>query len=406
MVVPFRAGPKFYADNRRADLLLKTFLEGLDFPDKGKLTVFFLLEVKEDKKSKSRDEGRSRRSAFDKPWPLIVTGFSEDFGKFLLWHQCFATASHSPSLGPSPAFQGNVVNDDPELITEALACIKAATWHDTSIQNLVKRITQSQGCSGNPAKLTVMMTQSWRLSYIETKNFDDDKGPVFLLTGAPIMNNLNMHRAITAHIRRLRIRVNFQQLINIDKIIGCNWCKNQNHLSHACLFLEVDSTWYGPSTDELRLRLFKTDTPKPASQKRKEDSTNLSGHSKRGKKNDNGWREVRHAPSLIAKPEHLSVLITDDLLEVRWTAEQRGAIQPTPERADGAITVWEPSFSPKKSLLNGSILACRGKLHKINTVLTVLASHYPVKALMYLLIIPHHKTTMRVVTAGNQPRNS
>ncbi len=93
--VPFGAGPKFYADNRRADLMLKNFLEGLDFPDKGKLTVFFPLEVKEDKKSKSRDEGRSRRSAFDKPWPLIVTGFSEDFGKFLLWHQCFTTVLHS-----------------------------------------------------------------------------------------------------------------------------------------------------------------------------------------------------------------------------------------------------------------------------------------------------------------------
>ncbi len=93
--VPLRAGPKFYADNRRADLMLKTFLKGLNFPDKGKLTVFFPLEVKEDKKSKSRDEGCSRRSAFDKPWPLIVTGFSEDFGKFLLWHQCFTTASHS-----------------------------------------------------------------------------------------------------------------------------------------------------------------------------------------------------------------------------------------------------------------------------------------------------------------------
>ncbi len=93
-VVPFGAGPKFYVDNRRADLMLKTFLKGLNFPDKGKLTVFFPLEVKEDKKSKSRDEGRSRRSAFDKPWPLIVTGFSEDFSKFLLWHQCFTTVSH------------------------------------------------------------------------------------------------------------------------------------------------------------------------------------------------------------------------------------------------------------------------------------------------------------------------
>ncbi|KAK0467392.1 hypothetical protein IW261DRAFT_1426673 [Armillaria novae-zelandiae] len=214
--VPFRAGPKFYADNRRADLLLKMFIDGLDFPDKGKITVFFPLETKEDKKSTNRDEGHSRRSAFDKPWPLVVTGFSEDFGKFLLWYQCFATASQSVwNLVPfNPkslawtitAFQGNVVSNEPELIADALACIKAATWHDVAIQNLVKHITQAHGRSGNPAELTVNMTQSWRLSYIEMKNFDNDKGPIFLLTGAPITDNLDFHRAIATHIRRLKIR--------------------------------------------------------------------------------------------------------------------------------------------------------------------------------------------------------
>ncbi|KAK0471006.1 hypothetical protein IW261DRAFT_1425525 [Armillaria novae-zelandiae] len=222
--VPFGAGPKFYTENHRADLLLKTFLDTLDFPEKGKLT---------------------------------------DFGKFLLWNQCFTTASHSVwNLIPFnlkelawtiTAFQGNIVSNDLDLIAKALACIKAATWRDTSIQNLVKCITQSQGCSGNPAELTVMMTHSWRLSYIETRNFNDNKGPVFLLTGQPITDNLDMHRAIAAHIRRLRIRVNYQQLINVDKIIRCDWCKNQNHPSHACPFLEVDSTWYGLSTDKLRL---------------------------------------------------------------------------------------------------------------------------------------------------------
>ncbi|KAK0478558.1 hypothetical protein IW261DRAFT_1565532 [Armillaria novae-zelandiae] len=301
--VPFRAGPKFYADNRRANLLLKTFLETLDFPEKGKLTVFFPLEEKEDKKGHNREEGCSKRSAFNKPWPLVITGFSEDFGKFLLWNQCFATASHSVwNLIPfNPrelawtitAFQGNVVSNDPNLIAEVLTCIKAATWRDTSIQNLVKCITQTQGRSGNPAELTVMMTHSWRLSYLETRNFDDNKGPIFLLTGQPITDNLDMHRAITAHICRLRIRVNYQQLINVDKIIGCDWCKNQNHPSHACPFPEVDSTWYGPSTEELRLHLLKTDVPKQTFQKRKEDSANPSGRSKRGKKNDDSWREVR-----------------------------------------------------------------------------------------------------------------
>ncbi|KAK0209610.1 hypothetical protein IW262DRAFT_1468881 [Armillaria fumosa] len=240
----------------------------LDFPDKGKLTVFFPLEAKEDKKSRNNKGGHTRRSAFHKLWPLIITGFSETFGKFLLWNQCFTTASHSVwNLVPfNPkalawtitTYQGNVINNDPELIAEALTCIKNATWHNTSIQNLVKWITQAQGCSGNPAELTVQMTQSWCLSYIETKNFNDDKGPVFILTGEPITDNLNMHRAIAMHICRLSIHVNYQQLINVNKIIGYDWCKNQDHPSHACPFLEVNSTWYGPSLEELRLHMMKT----------------------------------------------------------------------------------------------------------------------------------------------------
>ncbi len=301
--VPFGAGPKFYEDNCRADLMLKMFLKGLDFPDKGKITVFFLLEAKEDKKSRNREEGRTRRSAFDKPWPLIVTGFSEKFGKFLLWNQCFATASQAVwNLVPfNPkalawtitAFQGNVVENDPVLIAEALARIKDATWRDTSIQNLVKWITQAQGLSGNPAELTVKMTQSWRLSYVETKNFDNDKGPVFLLTGEPITINLNMHRAITAHIRQLKIRVNYQQLINVNKIIGCDWCKNQDHPSHACPFPEVDSTWYGPSSDELQLHMMKTGAPKEVPRKRKEENSKPGGPSRRGKNNDDGWKVVK-----------------------------------------------------------------------------------------------------------------
>ncbi|KAG7446189.1 uncharacterized protein BT62DRAFT_920203 [Guyanagaster necrorhizus] len=218
--VPFGAGPKFYAENRRADLLLNTFLEVLDFPDKGKLTVFFPIEAKEDKKDRNKDEGRRRKSAFDKPWPLIITDFSENFAKFLLCNQCFATASHAvwnlipfnPKALASTitAFQGNVVSNDPDLIAEALACIKAATWCDVSIQSLVKRITQTQGRLGNPAELTVKMTRSWRLSYMETKNFEDDKGPVFLLTRERITDDLDMHRLLAAHIRQLKLRVNYQ----------------------------------------------------------------------------------------------------------------------------------------------------------------------------------------------------
>lgn len=240
--IPYGAGPRFYSENPRADLLLIEFLEGFDFPDKGSVTAFFPVESKEERKGRNK-EGRNRRSAIDKPWPLVITDISEDFAKFLLWHQCFATPSrvvwNFVPFNPKAlawviaAFQGNVVRDKAPLIADALASLKLAAWRDIPLQNLVKHITQAQGSFRNPVELTVRMTQSWHLLYVETKNLDNDKGPVFMLMGEPITDDLDFHQALTAHIRRLKVRVNYQQLLNVDKIISCDWCKNQDHPSHA-----------------------------------------------------------------------------------------------------------------------------------------------------------------------------
>lgn len=301
--IPYGAGPRFYSENPRADLLLKEFLEGFDFPDKGSVTAFFPVESKEEKRGRNKGEARSRRSAFDKPWPLVVTGISEDFIKFLLWHQCFAIPSHVVwnfiPFNPKAlawviaAFQGNVVCDNASLIAEALACLKLAAWRDIPLQNLVKRITQAQGNFGHPVELTVRMTQSWRLLYVETKNLDNDKGPVFMLMGEPITDDLDFHRVLAAHIRRLRVRVNYQQLLNVDKIIGCDWCKNQNHPSYTCPFPGIETAWYGPTTEELRLCMMRSESPKDTSRKWKEGSAKSGSRSKRGKNNDDDWKVVR-----------------------------------------------------------------------------------------------------------------
>lgn len=302
--IPYGAGPKFYSENSKADLLLMDFLEGFDFPDKGSVTAFFPVESKEEKRGRNKEEGRNRKSAFDKLWPLIVTGISDDFTRFLLWHQCFATPLrivwNSVPFNPKAltwviaAFQGNIVHDDASLIAEVLACLKSAAWRDIPLQNLIKRITQAQGNFGNPVELTVRMTQSWRLLYVETKNLEDDKGPVFMLMGKPITDDLDFHRALTAHIQRLKVCVNYKQLLNLDKIISCDWCKNQNHPSHACPFPEIDSAWYGPTTEELRLRMMKAEPPKDSNWKQKEDNVKSGSRPKCGRNNNDGWNIVRH----------------------------------------------------------------------------------------------------------------
>lgn len=201
-MIPYGARPKFYSDNPRTDLLTE-FLEGFDFPDKGTITALFPVKSKEERKGCNKEDHRSRKSAFDKPWPLVVTSISDDFIKFLLWHQCFAVPSrvvwNFVSFNPKAlawvitAFQGNVVRDDapPPFIAEAQACLKSAAWRDIPLRNLVKCITQSQGNFGNPVELTVWMTQPWDLLRAETKNLDNDKGPVFMFMGEPITDDLD-----------------------------------------------------------------------------------------------------------------------------------------------------------------------------------------------------------------------
>ncbi len=151
------------------------------------------------KQRKKREEGTRRRAATGRV-PLTNHGPSLS--------QAFLMTSPSSSMAPvlchsvahsmefrplQPQssrvgyrrFPRNVVAHAP-LIAEALACLKSAAWHNIPLQNLVKRITQAQGNFGNPVELTIRMTQSWRLLYVETMNLDDDKGPVFMLMGEPL----------------------------------------------------------------------------------------------------------------------------------------------------------------------------------------------------------------------------
>ncbi|KAK0443411.1 uncharacterized protein EV420DRAFT_1649195 [Desarmillaria tabescens] len=81
-VIPYGAGPKFYSENPRADLLLMEFLNRFDFPDKGAIMAFYPVEMGEERKGRNKEEGCNWKSVFDKPWPLIVTSISDDFMRF------------------------------------------------------------------------------------------------------------------------------------------------------------------------------------------------------------------------------------------------------------------------------------------------------------------------------------
>ncbi|KAK0454596.1 hypothetical protein EV421DRAFT_1896508 [Armillaria borealis] len=221
--LPYGAGPKWYAESPRADLLLKEFLDGFDFPDKGTISLL-------PSRGKGREEGEKGRSQQEERLRQAMAALSSR----VVWN--FVPFNPKALAWVISAYQGNVVRNDQSLIAEALACLKVAVWRDIPLQILVKSITRARGKSGNPVELTVKMTQSWRLVYTETKNLDNDKGEVLLLIGEPITEDLDLHRALAAHIRRLRVRVNYQRLLNVDKIIGCDWCKNQDHPSHACPF--------------------------------------------------------------------------------------------------------------------------------------------------------------------------
>ncbi|KAF9018686.1 hypothetical protein BDZ89DRAFT_1073624 [Hymenopellis radicata] len=307
MAVTQAAYPKiyWYADNPRADLALKEFLNAIDFAKKGSPRPFLPFETKEPKKGRD-GETRAKRSAFEKPWPIVIEGIAEEFREYLLWQQTFATQSRivwnfvpfDPESLPwiIGSYQGNIVSDDKDDIAEALACLKLEVWKSTAIQNLVKRIRQSQGKTGHPIDSVVEMTKSWRLVYIETKNLENDKGAVWSLMGLPITAELSEHRELAAHIRNLRVRVRYQMLLNVDKTIGCDWCKNHDHPSHSCPFPEIDPAWFGPTTAELRLRLTHATV---SDKEHRKPGTREGGVEKskakkgKGKSGGGEWTEVR-----------------------------------------------------------------------------------------------------------------
>ncbi|KAF8891530.1 hypothetical protein CPB85DRAFT_1441015 [Mucidula mucida] len=201
-VIPLGAGPKWYADNPRADLMLKEFLNAIEFKKKGSPRSFLPFETKEPKKGKD-GEIWLKRSAFEKPWPVVIEGIAEEFRDYLLWQQTFATQSRimwnfvpfDPKSLPwiIGSYQGNIISNDKDNIAEALACLKLEVWKSTAIQNLVKRIRQFQGKTGHPIDSVVEMTKSWRLVYIKTKNLDNDKGAVWSLMGLPITSDISKH---------------------------------------------------------------------------------------------------------------------------------------------------------------------------------------------------------------------
>jgi hypothetical protein len=183
-ILPHGGGRNFYQQRPHANREVVAFLETIDLVT-GDIDVALPYAFKVAK------QGRD----FDGPWPMILTGASDDLKAFLLWHQTFSV-NDKLTFHAIPfdldveswvimTISGDAVRDDARSKAKALGQIKRRLWADTQFVNFVNTVLAKAGVSGSPNQRVVEATKSFELTYVDTGNVKGEHAPVYQLTGKP-----------------------------------------------------------------------------------------------------------------------------------------------------------------------------------------------------------------------------
>ncbi|KAJ7860714.1 hypothetical protein B0H14DRAFT_2576489 [Mycena olivaceomarginata] len=114
------------------------------------------------------------KSDFDGPWPMIMTGASEELAKFLTWHQTFAV---------NRKLSFHALRFDPDLDSwfvrvtmpsaRPMGVIKKKLWHYPRFRALCNDIMTAEGVTGTIDQRVVRATDTFDLTLIHT---DDQHG--------------------------------------------------------------------------------------------------------------------------------------------------------------------------------------------------------------------------------------
>ncbi|KAJ3851385.1 hypothetical protein EV368DRAFT_83592 [Lentinula lateritia] len=261
-IIPYLAGPRWEAKyQEKATRALELFLKGIDFPDKGKITLSMSIPASD----------KDRRD-FGGPWVIILDDISAAFREWLLDLGLISLTEPGATFLIESSkdkmswvicnYSSSGVSDDAEDLANALTEIKRTIWRKETVRKLIadyvdnrrksKEHTTEAAVLAQKSLTQVLddLTSSWRLVFISCNNKEGDPNPRLQLQGKPISNDPHEQREWLKLIRSTIIYVGFKQLKPDNRVIGCVGCKTETHPSWACPYpINNEDRWLGPTED-------------------------------------------------------------------------------------------------------------------------------------------------------------
>ncbi|KAG6875692.1 hypothetical protein C0992_002812 [Termitomyces sp. T32_za158] len=208
-VIPFGAGAKLFSDNPSLNIQILNFLVSLG-----------IQSAPEDLQlAKARWRAKPKgKSDFQAPWTLILSGFSSELLEYLVWQQTFAvdklvTFNMFPfDKGLRSWFimniSGDAVKRGDAAKCQALGTIKSTLWFNTRFRSAVNAALSDSNVPGSTDERTLMATESFELTFIESNDARGNPAPIWQLTGKPLTSNVALHRAVVEAARAPRYWLN------------------------------------------------------------------------------------------------------------------------------------------------------------------------------------------------------
>jgi len=289
-IVVFGAGNRYFREHPAVNLEVQRFIKSLGLPNQN-VTV-----AKPAPKNKP-----NQKREFEKPWTMIMAGAEPELRSFLLWHQTFAV---TPTLAFSALpfdkgvqswvimnISGDAVNDSQAAKNNALGVIKSHLWFDPKFRAVTDRCLAMLGVGESTAERACLVTMTYDLTYIETKDSQGNDAPIWQLTGKPITADVERHREYLGIIRGGRYLVGIHFLEIEKHFVDCAGCKSDTHPAHMCPFPRVED-WMGPTPDNVERFLKRTEGSSGKKGKTSPSRRGGKSSSSKGGPSKDGWQTV------------------------------------------------------------------------------------------------------------------
>ncbi|KAF9494935.1 hypothetical protein BDN71DRAFT_1560805 [Pleurotus eryngii] len=244
----YGGGDKIKEENPNLMKDIQAFLQGLAIKGGEKLRV-----IDPPKKT------NAQRGDFAKPHILLLQHGSPELRAFILWFQTFAFQIDGRKIAFSavrfdinirPWFitniTGQIIDDDPNMMTIAVETIKEHLSKDTAFRNHVNKVLTNREVGQSVLERKIIVLASFSLAFIPRATDEVEDTPVWQLAGCPVYDNMKDHRQWLKMIRRTDFHIGDMKYIrSTTEIIGCVWCKAETHSSEDCPLPRLED-WKGP----------------------------------------------------------------------------------------------------------------------------------------------------------------